>query len=240
MPPSSAGSKTVRRARGRAPVTGTPVAVAYLRAFVEGHKNRAMAASKLLGCSKRTALRLLSVKRPYKARIKADWAYLICAAVGKPAIHVLGSKGARLFPHAIVGWHLAKSKSEQIEMASDCAAMIATQASIQYDLNGLFSIHYAGGWVRKVIILLSPVPDVASMVAAVGSRYGFHRIILTCENDVDGVMRTRVRHVDPLTGGSTDNEILTAKHLEKIIQDIYALTKNISAELLREAQRGTQ
>ena len=213
--------------RGRAPEAGTPIAIGYLREFISNYPNQAVAAMELLGCSERTAKRLLSRKNPYKARIKVDWAHRICSAVGKPAIHVLGPKGVRLFPHAVVGWHRARSRTEALEMASDMATSIALQAMIHFGLTGHFSVSYRSMWISEVVIFLSPAPE----MTIEGGEYGYHRLVITSAPSSDGVSRMWIQHVEPKTMGATDKEILTPKYLEKLIHDIYALTKDLTTKL---------
>ena len=144
-------------------------------------------------------------------------------------VRSLGPKGARLFPQHVVGWHRARSKPESMELASDCAALIANEASLHYGLNGHYTVSYAGGWVRRVTMYLSPAPELSE-----NTSWGFHKIILTSSEDPDGETRTRISHVDPSTGGGlAANEILKPKLLENILKEIYALTKDIPSGLLR-------
>lgn len=219
--------------RGRAPKEGTEVALRYLDEYARGYKNRAEAVASLLSCSLRTAKRLLSKRKPYQARIRVEWAYLICAAVGKPPIHILGAKGPRLFSHVVTGWHRARSKPESLEMASDCACGIAARAAIHYGLTGHFSVSYLHGWVNEVVLYLSPAPE----LAIEGGEYGYHRLVITAGKGNDGVRRMWVQHIDPRNAGATDREVLDGKYLRSILHSIYESTKKLPRKLIHESNR---
>ena len=219
--------------RGRAPIEGTQIAIGYLREYVKQFPNRRRAVVDLLGCHASTAKRLLSRSKPYSARIRVEWVHNICAAVGKPPGRVLGKKGVRLFPQAVLGWAHAKSNVEALELASDCATSIAVRASVHYGLTGHFSISYQHGVVSEVVIYLAANPD----LTIEGGKNGYHRIVIVAHKDHDGVRRMWVQHIDPVTGGATDKETLDPQRLESIIYYIYALNPNNSTNIVRELLR---
>lgn len=212
---------------GRAPKEATPIVLGYLREYVKRFPSQRKAVVDLLGCSESSAKRLLSRSKPYTARIRKEWVVMICNAVGVPPVRVLGPKGERMFPNATLGWLQAKSRTQAMEMATDCAASIAIRAYVHYGLSGHYSITYPHGWVSEVVIYLSPVPE----LTIEGGDKGYHRISITSRKDSDGVRRMWIQHIDPATGCVTDKEILEPKYLESLIKNVYTITRPLTKNL---------
>lgn len=212
-----------------APASATPLALVYLEAFLDGKRSRIKATAALLGCSERTAKRITSKKRPYKAPLRMEWLYNICAAVGKPMGDLLGSRSPKTWQQSLLGWNHARNVAEALQFASDCALSIVYRALNHYQLTGSFSVVYHGGMPSEACILLSPAPEIRIL----GGQYELHRVLVTSEKSpLDQKRRMYVQHICPVRGRMS-KDILTPRRVELILQKIHGLTKNLPAELRR-------
>lgn len=218
-----------------APASGTPLALRYLESYLEGFTNRKRATKALLGCSERTAGRLTSRVKPYRAPMKIEWVSRICGAVGKPVGLITGSIKPRNWEKCLIGWSHAVNPHEALRFATDCALAIAYRALTEYEMSGSFAVGYTGGWPREVVVSLSSAPELDIL----GGKLRQHRIILTSEQGFNGGKRhMKIQHVGPGVDPQ-DKTFLTPQLAENTITRIHALTKSLRTDLQRENGRST-
>jgi hypothetical protein len=218
-----------------APVSGTPLALRYLESYLDGKPNRKKATKALLGCSERTAGRIVSRRRPYRAPMKMAWVERLCNATGQPIGDILGTRQARSWQQCLTGWNHAHNSREALQFATDCAVAVAARAFARYRLSGSFSVAYSGGYPHEVVLYLSAAPD----VSVLGGRFAAHQLAITAEkvyNEPGGRRRMMLQHLRP-DGAAPDKSFLTPQLLESTLARIHALTKNLNAELQRETAR---
>lgn len=214
------------------PQESTTRLIQYLRCYAATQRNKTKAVQRLLGCSAATANRMLSKSNPYRARMKTVWAVRICAAVGKPFENVAPHRVTKTCQQALTGWTEAKTFSEALQLASDCAQSICVMAFNAFNLRGWFTVRYNHGWPACVEVSLSPCPEFASY----GQQLAPHQLILTLDSGSDNKRRMFVRYFHPVHG-RLDKLPLTFDRVEKFIQHIHGLTRRYANELQREQQR---
>jgi hypothetical protein len=216
-----------------APASGTPIALSYLESYLDGKPNRKKATMALLGCSERTAGRIVSRSRPYRAPMKMAWVSRLCNAVRRPIGDVLGTRAPRTWEQCLLGWNHARTNEEALQLAADCALAIVYRASQQYQLSGSFGVTYHDGYPSEVIIMLSTAPALAKM----GGPFSLHQIIISAEKAYSGNgRRMMIQHIGPGVE-IPDKTFLNSTILEKTLATIHALTKNFTADLQRETAR---
>lgn len=224
--PRRPGAKT-------APASCTPLILRHLESYLDGKPNRKKATMALLGCSERTAGRIVSRRRPYRAPMKMAWVSRICNIIQKPIGDVLGTRKAKTWQQCILGWNHARDELEALQMANDCALSVAYRALTQYQLSGDYVLAYSGGYPREVVLFLSAAPELSRL----GGRYTRHKVVITAEKIYSGDRRRMmIQHIRP-DGTPPDKTFLTPKILENTLASIHALTKNFTAELQREVAR---
>jgi hypothetical protein len=217
-----------------APASSTPSILSLLETYLDGKVNRKKATKALLGCSERTAGRITSKVKPYRAPMKMQWVTRICDAIGKPVGDVIGSRQSRTWQQCILGWNHARDTIEALQFAADCALSIVYRALKGYQLSGSFAITYAGGYPQEVVICLSTAPQ----LSALGGHYEMHRLVISSERAYNGGKdRMMLRHIKPESESPPDKNVLTQQLLENTLSNIHALTKNFSARIQREAAR---
>jgi hypothetical protein len=175
---------------------------------------------------------MLSNKTLYTQRMKLVWASIICASAGVSLEVVLGTRVSKSCQQALVGWLRARSFSEALQLASDCAQSICLIALNAYKLIGFFTLRYANEGPVEVDINLSPAPE----LAVYGKHLSPHQLLVTADNGADGQRRMFIRHYHP-TIGYVSKLPLELKTLENLIRDIYVSTKNYTTELQRETRK---
>ncbi len=222
------------KTRKTASASATPKALALLESYLEHHSNRKRATKALLGCSDRTAARIASRSKPYRSPMKMEWVSSICYAVGRPVGDVLGMRRSRSWSQCILGWSQSRNADEALQFATDCGLSIVYRALVHYQLSGKFTVDYAGGYPREVVVYLSPTPD----IAVLGGRLDMHQIVITSEPSTSGGKnRMMIQHVAPGSKPIPDKNILTPSMLDGTLALIYARTKNITTALQRETAR---
>lgn len=217
--------KVPRRRRAYAPADSTPRALRYVESYLVGKDNRKVATAALLGCGLRTAAKISNHHLPFCGRFKFAWLYRLCAAVRKPIGRLLGIE--RSFPDALVGWIGAHTSQEAMQDASDLALAITHRAFAGFDLSGSAAFQHEGGRPAAVEVRLSSAPHMEFR----GKEYSSH-VIFVVADTAAGFMRLRYLH--ETTGYSYDKR-LTMANLETLLKNIHALTKNVRAEIIREA-----
>ena len=126
--------------------------ISYLREVVSAADNKKEAAAELLGCSERTAARMLSRKNPYSSRMRRSWAVRICLAAGVPPDKVIGND-ATTYGRLLVGWkHLPLA--EAVSAASDLCSTLFRQAIQGYDMRGGYFVETVGDTVKHAVLRL--------------------------------------------------------------------------------------
>lgn len=198
----------------------------YLRSYAAAHVNQAQAVRRLLGCSIRTAKRMLSTRQPYRARMKLSWATRICISVNKSVEDVMTRRVTKDCRQALIGWASARTFSESLQLASDCAQAVCLLAFHASNLRGWYTLLYSHGWPYRVEVHLSPCPE----MSVHGVKFAPHQLIITLDEGSDGQRRMFVRHYHP-TLGHLAKLPLTFSRIEKLILQIHALTKNYPTKL---------
>lgn len=204
----------------------------YLHSYAGESPSKSRATMKLLGCSRRTATRLLSNRQPYRRPIRVRWAVKICEAVGKPLDSVAPQRVTRTCVEALVGWASATTFSEAMQLASDCALSICMLAYNAFGLRGWFVQRFDAGWPTSVEISLMRCPELAGCY----DRYAPHKIIVTMEDEGDGRRRMFAKRFHK-PEGIIDKQPLTYGLIDRYITQINARTKNHTARLERETKQ---
>ena len=227
MSKSNSAVEPVGAVGRRAPRSGTPTALKYLRLYLGGRTHKKRAVMDLLHCSEATAKRLLSRKRPYTAGMKVSWVRLICAAVGKPESDVLGFRRPRLPREVLVGWGGAVTFSEAVGLATDCALVVVYLAKALYGLKGSLRVNYEDAGPKDVQVSLSPHPE----MAVYGPKYAPHRLVLFMEG-----CHLFIQHIHP-EQGKLDKRRASVEFIEKQLHKIHAHTKHHATAIAREAAK---
>ena len=228
----SSNSRVALSFKKLAPASGTPLALKYLEAYLEGKPNRKKAVKALLGCSERTAGRIASRKKPYTAPMKMEWVTAICEIVGKPVGDILGTRMPKTWRQCLLGWNNAHNAVEALQFATDCGLSIVYRAMTHFRLTGSFSVEYAGGYPNEVVVSLSTAPE----LSVLGGEFKMHQIVITADKVYNGGKRLMMlQHINPNSTAAPDKNFLTPKLLEYTLANIYALTKNFTAGRQRES-----
>lgn len=225
-----------RRRCKTVPAESTGRLLQMLEAYLAGKPNRKRSAQVLLGCSHRTAGRITSRRRPYVAPMKLAWAERICHANGKTLDSVLGVRKPKTWQQSVLGWAHARTPTEALQLATDCALAIIYRALVRYELSGSFALDFRGGYPREITIALSAAPEVSIL----GGSCMAHQIIVSTEVSLHGGgQRMMLKHVWP-GAPAVDRDVMTADLVDRTLRRIKDGTKGIVTKFQKEVTNATR
>ena len=182
--------------------------ISYLREVVSSAENKKVAAAELLGCSERTAARMLSRSRPYNSRMRRNWAMRICLAAGIPPERVIGSEEST-YGRLLVGWK-SLPLVEAVSAASDLCATLFRQAIQGYGMRGGYYVETVDDTVKHAVLRLRVKQAPRSE----------EHTLLVCYRPLadDGLW---VRHFRPGVEAMQSEVRLTRENIEKIFRIMF-------------------
>jgi hypothetical protein len=135
-------------------------------------------AARMLGCSYRTAWRILSSRVPYTAKIRKAYVVAYAFNTGAPYEHIVRPFDLD-YSAAIVGWLDVTIASQATKTAALLGAGIATRSMTAHNMVADFSVlHSYDGRPASVVVLVKASPGVA------------HQLRISEMSDVGGLVLT--------------------------------------------------
>lgn len=172
-----------------------------------------------MGCSRKTASRLLSETRPYAAQLRRDYAVAFSMRTGYPLEAVTQPEDID-YTAAIKGWRDIGPASLATKTAALLGAGMATRSMRVYGMMADFTVtHGVDGRPAAVKVVITPAPGVDAR----------HLLAIAESTFSGGLMLT---HYGP--DGSQRYQIMPhAESIDRILKTIKNEQKNITTKLSR-------
>ena len=197
----------------------TDKAVAFVREVCADQRHPTKFLTKAMGCSPRTARRLLSSSAPYSSLMKRSYIVAFAASVGCPLETVTQPVDVE-YIEALAGWMTTNPASLATKVAAALGAGIATRAMRVFNMPTDFTVaHGPDGRPASVRV------DITAVIG----RKERHGLVVAASSLTGGLLLT---HLDE-SGAQRCQVTPSADAIDRILKSIKHEQKNITTKRVR-------